>query len=197
MVLATIQIAYAIDECKPVMSIEEADNCTVTTTWDYPNSCDSYQANVYNSNGTYLQNTNLTDFGQSHYCFFYWNLSNAGSYYYNISSGDSGSIIVEAENLIQNIIIGIGIIAGLLFWFASKLEKEHFILKLLLIISSITMLTLIPATIMTNGSTDITFYRFMLYIFVAFWLYVAGYFVYWLLKYMGYIVSGTNEQRYR
>lgn len=79
-----------------------------------------------------------------------------------------------------SLIAGIGIMAALLFYFSYKLDKEHTLLQYLLIFGAMSLLILIPASILNPDSTGSIFYRLYLYVFVAFWIYVVTYFVYWL-----------------
>ena len=79
-----------------------------------------------------------------------------------------------------SLIAGIGIMVIVLFWFAFKLESEHFILKLLLILGAMSLLILIPISIINPDTTGTTFYKVYLWLFTAFWLYIGGYIVWWL-----------------
>ena len=90
------------------------------------------------------------------------------------------------------LIVAIGIVAVILFFFAFKLEEEHFILKLILIFSSVSLIYLIPAQFIT-GYAATTFYKLTLYIIGAFWLYVFVYIIYIVLKHFGLIVSGGDK----
>lgn len=80
-----------------------------------------------------------------------------------------------------SIIIGLGIISVVLLWFALSLGEEHGLLKLLLSISSITVLILIPSQL-SGANTSTILFKTILVIFKTFWFYVGGYFVYWLFK---------------
>lgn len=113
------------------------------------------------------------------------------------------------------LILSVGIVSFLLFYFASSLEQEHFILKLFLIIASFTILIFIAQaptntyceplvnesyvnannkTISnydivcyqpTNSNTDLNFYKAFLWIYRIFWVYVAGYLSYLVLVQLG------------
>ena len=96
MMLFLIPLVYAIDECTPIMEQAEAENCTITTSWAYPNICASYTAQIYNSTGAEIQSKTLEDFGATNLCRFNWNKSEEGSYFFNTSL-DTGNIIVRGE----------------------------------------------------------------------------------------------------
>lgn len=102
----------------------------------------------------------------------------------------------EERDITLALIVGIGIISALLLFLAVKLDEEHGILKILLIISSVTLLILIPIStfITITSNTGRIFYRTFLYIFIVFWLYVFIYFTYWILKKLGIIASGEEEE---
>lgn len=118
----------------------------------------------------------------------------------------------------QELIIGIGIVVFLFMFLATKLEKEHFIMKLLLIFMAVSILILIPkATLdqkcenvvnqtfghdtyvdylyiedchnIANGTTSTIFYKAYMYFLVVFWLYVIGFFAYKVLLHYGIIWS--------
>ena len=182
MFLLLIPIAYGINECKP---ITEPDNipCRITSTWSYTPPCNSYQATVFNSLGSNLINYTLEDFGDSGKCSFNWNITTTGSYYFNIENGDTGNIIIQVDNMQIGIILGIiGIIAFLMF-LAFKLDDSHFLIRLILIFSSVGLVSLIPAIFLTSNPSLI-FYNAVLWIVRIFWIYVGGYIIWWIFQKM-------------
>lgn len=182
----------AIDECQERMESVDIP-CTVTTPYKLPGNCQDYQASLFNESGDHLFTAPLTSFGEIQYCQWTMNQTRLGTYYWNATTGDYGNILVEAKDMMLSLVIGIGIVAGLFLIIAFKVDESHFILKLLLIISAITMLLLIPLSTFMPDSIGVTFYRVFLYVFIAFWLYVITYFVYWLLDRMGIIVAGSKR----
>lgn len=109
-------IALATNECKPVMTPNEATECMITSTWSYAN-CTSETAQVYNSTGMWIKNYTFSDFGNSTLCTAQWNISTIGSYNYLVTNKDSGEIIVEAITMGTSIAISIFILAvtGIIF----------------------------------------------------------------------------------
>lgn len=193
MVLMMFPIVGAIEDCKGVMNTGDIP-CILTIGYTPENICTSYQVLIYNNNATLMETQTLGTYGNTGWCNITFNHTSEGSYFLNFTTGDTAQVIVEEdEDMLLATVIGIGIIATLLFFFAFKLDDEHFILKLLMILSSISIIILIPASLIID-TAEITFYRVVLYFFVAFWLYVIGYFVYWILKRMGVIVSGESNE---
>lgn len=89
-----IPLVYSLDECERELETFDIP-CRVTSTWDYPNACNTYEVTIYNNNGTALNTISLDTFGI--YCNFTFNYSDEGTYYYNVSSGDTGSILVKKD----------------------------------------------------------------------------------------------------
>jgi len=195
MALLMVLVVSALEDCKGIMNVRDIP-CLVISSWQFPNDCDTYTINIYQSNTTLLNTKTMADYGNTGRCNITFNYTTQDSYLLNWSSGDSSKIIIEEDDdMILGLVIGIGIISALLLFLAVKLDEEHGILKILLIISSVTLLILIPVStfITTTSNAGKIFYRTFLYIFVAFWLYVFLYFTYWILKKFGIIVSGEQE----
>ena len=130
-------IVLSLEECKTVLTGREIP-CRVTTTWVYPSNCTNYTANLYNNTGSSIHTYTLGDFGI--YCNFTFNYTELGSYYYNISSGDSGSITVEVEEETMTLfgVILAPLILGFFFLIgAATLGEEHAPLKIFLFLLSI------------------------------------------------------------
>ena len=194
MLLLTVAITSALDNCERVMNPSDIP-CRQLSSWTYPNACNTYTVSIYQSNTTLLDTRTMGDYGIGK-CNITFNYTSLGSYLLNFSSEDTAIIIIgEDEDMILGIVLGVGIISALLLFFAFKLDDEHIVLKILFMISSITLLILIPVStfITTTANAGKTFYRTFLYIFVAFWLYVFLYFCYWILKRLGWIVSGEEN----
>ena len=86
----------ALEQCEDIIEPEDIP-CLIVTTWDYPDACNLYTLDLYNESGDTIQSFTMGDIGI--YCNTTFNYTNTGQYYYNISSGDTGSILVGAENL--------------------------------------------------------------------------------------------------
>lgn len=171
-----IPLVLSLEECKRVIEPYEIP-CQITSTWQYPNACNSYIGYFYWENGTYLYQQNMSDIGM--FCGLNFTNTTIGTYYYNITSGDTGIIIVEETNMMLALIIGIIAITGFLIWLAISLYNNHFFLSLLFFITAVIMMTLIPLAILNPIAVKTTFYRFYLYIFIAFWSYIAIYLLYY------------------
>jgi hypothetical protein len=199
MVLFSIPIVISLEECKRVMNPSNIPCMFVTSMkgdWIYTNDCNTYTVEIYDSTPTLLDSRALGNY-QNTRCNLTFNYTRIGSYLLNFSSRETAKIIIEEDDdMILGIVLGVGIISALLLFFAFKLDDEHTILKILFMISSITLLILIPAStfITTTSNAGKIFYRTFLYIFIAFWLYVFLYFCYWILKKFGWIVSGEEDE---
>jgi hypothetical protein len=195
MALLMISIVMAIDECKGVMNSRDIP-CLIISTWQFPNQCGTYTIQTYR-NATLLDTRTMANYSLTGRCNVTFNYTKQDSYLLNWSSGDSSKIIIEEDDdMILGIVLGVGIISALLLFFAFKLDDEHTILKILFMISSITLLILIPVStfITTTSNAGKIFYRTFLYIFIAFWLYVFLYFCYWILRKLGWIASGEENE---
>jgi hypothetical protein len=53
---------------------------------------------VFQQNGSYVQNGNLSSFGDTGLCQYQWNIADRQCYTYNITTGDYGSICVEGKD---------------------------------------------------------------------------------------------------
>lgn len=171
-----IPFVYGMEECQRVQDVNDIP-CSLISSWKPSTGC-NITIDVYGEDGTLVQNINWTD--SQPYCNASFNISTIGTYTYN-SSIEDGVVNVEADNLMLSLTIGLGIIAGFLFWFAFKLEEEHFLMKLLSIFTGMSVIVLIPVTYIINDTSQ-AFYRLILFFFVSFWLYVGGYFVYWIFN---------------
>ena len=135
LILIPIATATVMQECERIHSPGNIP-CRVTTTYALE-SCNTYDAKIYNSSGSLLAIKDLGDFGI--YCNFTFNFTKPGDYYYNVSTGDTGQILLKEED---NMIIGMLILAPLIFGLflligAFSLSQEHAPLKIFLFLLSI------------------------------------------------------------
>jgi len=94
MVILAIPVVFALDECLREVAPKDIP-CNIISTLDYPNDCTSYQVNLYNDTGENIQNYTMGAYGSSVFCNTSFNITKVGSYVYNISSGDTGSLTVR------------------------------------------------------------------------------------------------------
>jgi hypothetical protein len=116
-----IPLVLGIDECQPVMSPSQARNCQITSSWTYLN-CSAEIMQVYNETGIWQINYTFQDYGNTSLCKTDWNISTLGTYNYVITSGDTGIILVEAQNMLS-IIIGLISIAGIFLFLAVRTQR--------------------------------------------------------------------------
>ena len=193
MMLCFLPIVYGMEECQRI--IEPSDiPCQVITTWNYPLGCGNYTTLIYSEEGTLLTSKNLTNFGDTEFCNFIFNYTEKGSYIYNISSGDTGGVLVQVDKMNMSIILGIGIICAVFVFFIFKLNDEHVILKYFLIFETITMLSIIPAALTINDASVI-FHKAYTRFLIVFWFYVGTFFFYKLMVKFGLIIpkEGNND----
>lgn len=148
MLLIFAASVYSIKECDS--PIEPSDiPCIIKSTWDYGN-CAATEIKIYNSTPELIGQRNFTDFGLSHRCNITWNYSERGSYFWNVSNGDSGTIIVEGEKMefFKLGIFGVFFILSLVFiGFMHKFKEDEgssvaygfFSAAILFILGSLTM----------------------------------------------------------
>jgi len=172
-------VIATLEECSDVVEPEKLP-CHVSSTWEYPNSCNTYLVKVYNLSGGLLDVRSMGDLGI--YCNFTMNYTE--SVYYNITSGDTGLIIVREDNMMLAMIIGASLLMIILLYFAFQLDENHFLLKLLLIFFSLMTAMIIPATIV-NGVrlTQDNFLNITIWLFRIFVIYFSVYlFWHWIQR---------------
>lgn len=175
--LLLIPIASALEECKGTIVTTESP-CLVLL--PYTGDCTALEVYFYNET-THLHTTTMFNYSDF-LCNGTFNYSILGTYVFNYSTGDTGSIIVENDSdMMLAITVGLGIFSAMLLFLAFKLEESHFLLKLLFTIIAITSLTILPVTYIT-GDTSLVFHKLASRFIVIFWIYVSVYFVYWLFN---------------
>ena len=93
MALVLLSGAMATDECEGITEVFDIP-CRVTINYDLPNSCNTYESKIYKGD-TLEETLTLRDYGE--YCQFDFNHTEADTYYYNVTTGDTGSITVGVE----------------------------------------------------------------------------------------------------
>ena len=128
MVLLTVAIATALDDCKRVMDSSDIP-CLQRSSWIYPNPCNTYSVEIFNSNATLLDTRTMGDYGTPNFCNITFNYTSQDTYFLNFTSRDSAIIIVEADEM-NYITIGI-ILAVITFMFAYMATKvKHWTLQI-------------------------------------------------------------------
>ena len=127
-ILLLIPTATALLMCEEVITPNDIP-CAIISTWDYK-ECSTRQAKIYNSTPALVLTKNFSDYGASTRCNITWNITDIGSYIWNVSTGDSGHIIVEVdETMTLAVVIGLTLFsiafgaAGLYMWTRKK-DKE-------------------------------------------------------------------------
>jgi len=186
---------YGLKECGKSVEPSEIP-CLVTSLWNYTTPCNQWNATVYNASGINVKNYTFQDLKNIGLCYYQWNLTELGSYIYVVENGDSGNITIGADNMIIASIIGIGIIVAIFIWLAMTLDTDHFLLKVLLILTSVTLLSLIPV-VLVNNDISAVFHKAYQYFIRTFWVYVSVYFTYKVLIFLGVVIpkGDTSEQR--
>ena len=188
-ILATL--SYSVEEC--AKAIEPIDiNCQVTATWNYTLPCTNHKAIVYNSSGKNIINYTFAQLSSSPLCYFTWNISLKGSYYYRVTNGDSGTITIEDINMLLAFIIGTGLLAIIFLMISFMLEDEHIFLKYIMILVSLYMLYLIPASFVISNYSMALFksYGIFLKILAA---YITVWLIYKSLTWMGVVVPRRKQ----
>lgn len=182
-----LPLVLAIENCETILEPQDIP-CRVISTWNYTGTCTNYQANFYNNSGDNIINYTFTDYGTTGLCTFNFNVSTIGSYTFIVDNGDTGEIIIRYVNMQLGITIGIGIVIAIFMFLAFKLDNSHSLLRLLLIFFSVALISIIPAVYVIDSFATV-FYKVIMGFVVVFWLYVGGYFFYWLYQKLMKIVT--------
>src|SRR3990167_1082648 len=117
---------YSLEECKRVNPVKNVP-CRITNTWTPSSPCSSYLINFFNSTGDFLGEANLSSYGVTCLCNASFNYSVIGSYTFNMSTGDTGQVIVEDEGsmVIAMIILLPMLLSFILLVIAASLSSEE------------------------------------------------------------------------
>lgn len=137
----------ALNECQDT-TISKNVPCVIKSSWQYF-QCNSTEIKIYNATPTLILQRNFTDYGNSYRCNITWNISSIGTYFWNVSNGDSGhiNIVQEEDNMASlAIMIFLMVITGTIFLMGkngnfSKNVTLSFIIKRCLYLVGIFMLT--------------------------------------------------------
>jgi len=154
MILLMLPIVYSIVDCKGIMSPGDIP-CLVISSWQFPNACNTYTINIYDSNATLLDTRTMGDYGDVR-CNITFDYSTQDSYLLNWSSGDSSKIIIEGEDEMASLSVTLffGAITFVLFFIGlrfdfSKNPIANLIFKRLFILFGLFLLSLDTAMIVT------------------------------------------------
>ena len=186
MALISISIVTAVEQCVDIMKPSDIP-CSIVSSWQYPNTCSTYNILVYNSNQTQVSDLNMGDHATLPLCNATFNVTTLGSYLLNFSSGDTAIITVGGEDemaslsvmLFVGAITFVLIYGGIKFNFA-KNPVANLIFKRCLILFGLFLLSLdttILVTIADNAGLGVsrelfrylwivnwTIYLFMIYL---------------------------------
>ena len=188
--LVLIQGVFGYDECKGEIESYESPCLLLLPTLN-SSSCTNTYITIYNET-TLLDARTMSEYNVIN-CYTVFNFTKKGTYTYNYSTQDSGSVIIGESEMLLAIIVGIGIICGFLFYLANSLDEEHKTLKFLFLLTGVSIMVLIPKVLINIGSSATTFYTVLLYLTIAFWIYVGGYIIYLALLKWGILVVGGKE----
>ena len=191
LLITLFPIVYGMEECQRVIEPEDIP-CKVISSWVYSTPCVNHTVSIYNQSGGSLETLTLKDYGSTGLCVFNFTHNTKGTYNYNISSGDTGIIVVKVTNMIIGIIIGIAVICAVMLWFASMLSEQHIFLKAIIIMGSIYLVTLIPAAFIIND-VEILLQKTYMRLIYLFAIYIFVYLMYAALVKLGAIVPGENK----
>jgi len=113
--LLMIPLATATTDCAGIMNKRDLP-CLVISSWSF--DCDRYSVKIFNETPSLLRNASLADYGETSRCnLVFGNATNEtviGSYLLNWSTGDSSKIIIQKED--NMIAITIGLIFVMIFF---------------------------------------------------------------------------------
>lgn len=93
-----IILSYLVSaiECQPLMQPAQANNCTITSLWNYGN-CVNFHLSVYNITGNLTSNFTYYNLSSSNLCQTLWNITTIGSYTGVVENGDTVSIQIQGD----------------------------------------------------------------------------------------------------
>ena len=161
-----IHSVSAIEECPRITTPKIAEECMITSTWNYTPPCTDYVAYAFNESGINIQNYTFADLGDSTLCSYTWNISTVGSYYYVVFKnsarlGDTGNILINSEEdemASLGIILFVNALALAVFIAAFKIhftdsEVANMIIKRCLVIFGLFLTSLNTVIVVTIADT--------------------------------------------
>lgn len=159
LVLIPLVIAIAENECTDIITQNDIP-CSIISSWEY-NNCTSTQVKIYNSTPALISTRNFSVYSDSGRCNITWNITQRGSYFWNVTNGDTGRLIVESEDdqmASLAITLFVLLITAAIFFVAFKVkftenELANFIIRRCLIILGIFLMSLNTVIVVTIADT--------------------------------------------
>jgi len=143
-------------ECQKETNIEDIP-CDVTSTWLLDNACNTYTVDIYNVTGDLIDTTTLSAKDNS-YCYFVFNETTNGTYYFNASYGDTGFINLRNDNMILgnvfnwSLIYLLGIVVALfLYYYGMNIQDQWMVNFSAILFLSMGILVLINGIYMISN----------------------------------------------
>lgn len=160
MLIIPLVFAQEITNCKPIVATKDLP-CMIITTYTYPANCTTYLISIYDSTPLLLDTRNFTDYRETGRCNTTFNYTTRGSYIFNDSAGETGSIIIEDTDEMASltIILFVGAITLSMFLLPRIIGQfsKHWFLDLVAKYScyliGLFLLTLVCAMVLTISST--------------------------------------------
>jgi len=92
------------------------------------------------------------------------------------------------------LIVGIASLSFILIYLATTLDNEHSLIKGFLYLFSVTMLILIPASLVTYDQ-GVILHKLFLGFYVILWIYLIMQFFYSVMKKFGIIISKRGRRK--
>ncbi len=104
----------ALDECDRFSTPDEVP-CMITNGYKPDEACGTHRATVFTNNGSAIYSEDLRVIGDTGFCEFTFNESTVGTYYANMTTGDTATVVVEDGNLTELLIyfalaLGLGLL---------------------------------------------------------------------------------------
>jgi len=98
-ILLALPIVFGVKDCITVEPLSEKNiPCMLIAPFPYKNPCNTYIIKFYNETPAEIGQHTLDDYTGTDLCNASFNFTAKGTYFFNVSSGDSGRIIVEGED---------------------------------------------------------------------------------------------------
>ena len=202
--MLVVDIAIAYEECQSEVQPNDIP-CRVTTTWVYPEPCNSYNTTIFNEAGGVVYTTNLSSFGETGFCNFTFTNTTPQSYYYNISSGDTGGILVKEDDTMGYMALGLILMGATMLFAYFAVNSKNYVFQIFFSLFAFMMIVvdfymgarIIEAAVSTQTglihNID-TMYMVSLYLF-KFLLSLIG--IYVMFKLWNLIFPSKDERRRR
>lgn len=195
MVIFMLPMTFALEECKGKLSTDEVPCLIFLPSED---ACGTIEVSFYQDN-TFLHNQTMhqyTDF----YCNATFNYSSPGSYVFEYTTGDTGSIIVEVEKMLSVALLLIPLGMGFLFlYWGNTLNDDQEGLKWFTRLLAVLMMfpLFIGANILINQSNALSGFETIFNLTWLTWIFytiIAVVLIYIIWKvYSGFQMKKSDE----